>query len=339
MLAPNFGLAADEDEPTADVAPTDATASSTSPEHTTFPIPRVEGPIIMDAILDEPFWSQAAKIPILYEINPGENLPTKTTTTTLVAYDDRNLYVAFTIIDPDPSKIRAHYSDRDTAFQDDFVGFVIDPFNDERRGYEFFVNPLGVQMDLFQDDVNGNEDASWNAIWDSAGRLTETGYQVEIAIPFSSLRFPKTQSIQTWGFNAMQIYPRGQRFVYQSQPVDQNLSCFLCQISKIEGFEGITPGRNIEINPALTFGTTMPREAPGGPMDWSAFPLGLTAAWGITPNLTLGASVNPDFSQVEADSAQLDVNTQFALFFPERRPFFLEGADFFSTPLDEVLSV
>jgi hypothetical protein len=308
-------------------------------------VSRATSAIRIDGSLDEPAWSAAAVIDLPYETRPAENQPATVKTECLVTYDDDRLYVAFRAQDPDPSQIRAHLSDRDKAYSDDFVGIVLDPFNDERRAFEFFVNPLGVQMDLFNDGVSNNEDDSWDALWWTAGKITASGYVVEMAIPFSSLRFPRSQEVQTWGFDALRFYPRDQRRRIASQPMDRNVSCYLCQISKMTGFAGVTPGRNVELDPTVTAVRNDVCASPG--TDSADRPLsegdvesdpGLTGKWGITPNLTLNAAINPDFSQVEADAAQLDINTTFALFFPEKRPFFLEGADFFRTPFEAVFT-
>ncbi len=306
---------------------------ATTRDRTPKPIPRLEG-FRLDGVLDEPAWEQALRIELPWEVNPGDNIEARVRTEAFLAYDDGRLYAAFRAHDPDPSRIRARLSDRDRAFQDDFVGLVVDTFNDERRAFEFFVNPVGVQMDLVQDDVNGSEDSSWDAIWDSAGRITEQGYEVELSIPYTSLRFQRGSGTQVWGLDLIRIYPREQRFQFTSNPRDRNVSCYLCQIDKVVGFEGAEPGKNLEITPTLTAGRTDTNPAfPDSGLDTGDVEseLGLTARWGVTPNLTLSGTANPDFSQVEADVARLDVNEQFALFFPEKRPFFLEGGDFFET--------
>jgi hypothetical protein len=298
--------------------------------------------VVIDGVLDEAAWAAAAKLPLRFETRPAENTAPPVETEVFVTYDGDNLLVAFRAHDPRPGEIRAHISDRDTAFNDDFVGIVLDTFNDERRGFEFFVNAMGVQMDLFQDDVNGNEDETWDAIWNAAGKIGGDGFVVEMAIPWSSLRFPRREGVQTWGFDALRFYPRDQRHRISSHPLDRNVSCYLCQASKLTGFAGVTPGRNMEVVPTVTANRNDTRE--GDVLDQPLRSgdveneIGVTAKWGITPNLTLNAAINPDFSQVEADAAQLDVNTQFALFFPEKRPFFLEGADFFRTPFDAVFT-
>ena len=304
-------------------------------------VPRTESEIKIDARLDEPAWGRALEVEIKYETRPGENVPARVRTFAYVTFDERSLYVAFKALDPDPKKIRAHLSDRDTAWNDDWVGVVLDTFNDERRAFEFFVNPLGVQMDMIQDDVTRREDAAWDAIWSSEGRLTEEGYVVELAIPFYSLRFPSGSGVQTWGVDLLRNYPRSDRVRLRSQPEDRDLNCYLCQISKMSGFDNITAGRNIELVPTVVSGRTDAREDSSSTElaegDFES-EVGFTAKWGVTPNLTFLGTINPDFSQVEADVAQLDVNTQFALFFPERRPFFMDGADFFDTPLGAVFT-
>jgi hypothetical protein len=304
-----------------------------------YEVRRAAGEIKIDGELSDPGWTGVNPMPLLVETFPADNQAPPVRTEALVTYDTANVYVAIRAFDPRPSEIRAHLTDRDRAFSDDFVGVVFDTFNDERRGFEFFVNPLGVQMDLFQDDVAGNEDSTWDAIWDSAGRITAEGYVVEFAVPFSSLRFKETAGTQTWGIDVVRIYPRNQRHRIGLNTLDRDRNCYICEFAKLTGFEGISPGKNLELTPTLTthrtdFAPTFPQ---GGLSSGDEeFDAGLSAKWGFTPNLTLNAAINPDFSQVEADSPQLDINTQFTLFFEEKRPFFLEGADFFRTPLQVV---
>jgi hypothetical protein len=306
-----------------------------------YQIPRVTTPIKIDGVLDDAAWNEALKVDVNVEMDPGKNTPAPVTTVAYLAYDDKNLYAGFRANDPDPSQIRANLSDRDTSFRDDFVGLIFDTFNDERRGYELFVNPLGVQMDIALDETkeDNEEDPAWDALWVSAGQIDGNGYVVEMAIPFSSLRFQRSQGEQTWGLAPFRSYPRSLRHQISAMPTNPNDNCLICQVPKVTGFAGATPGRNLELDPTATaHRTDLRRDFPAGPIDTGKTDsdLGLTARWGITPNLTLSGAVNPDFSQVEADVAQLDVNTQFALFYPEKRPFFLEGADLFDTPFDVI---
>jgi hypothetical protein len=303
-------------------------------------ITRATSPIVIDGILNEPAWQNALKFGLEFETKPAENIPASIRTECFMVYDSDALYVAFRAHDADPSQIRAHYTDRDQIFQDDFIGVALDTFHDNRRAFEFFVNPFGVQMDLFNDDVARTEDGTWDTIWSSAGKITDQGYEVEMLIPFRSLRFPNSGAEQTWGIDVLRYYPRNQTYRYGLHPQDRNKNCYLCQDSSISGFEGISIGRNLELDPTFTSSNNQERiQFPNGNFesDWKADP-GMSLSWGFTPNWTTNVALNPDFSQVEADAAQLNVNEQFALFFPEKRPFFLEGADLFTTPLQTVFT-
>jgi hypothetical protein len=314
------------------------------PKAQNYTVRRTTSEIKIDGVLDEKAWSEAVVIKLPYEWWPGDNIPTPVNTECLVTFDNKNFYIAFRCFDSDPSKIRAHLMDRDaidTFIQDDHVSIMLDTFNDERRGFQFRINPLGVQADANFSESEGYEDFSWDAIWSSAGRIEAWGYAIEMAIPFNQLRFPQTSEVQTWGFSAERSYPRNVRHRMTSHRRERNLSCIICQFNKISGIQGISPGLNLEFDPTLTAVRTDKRESfPSGPMEegkGKADP-GLTLRWGITPNLILNATANPDFSQVEADVAQLEVNTRFALRYPEKRPFFLEGADFFLTPFEAVFT-
>jgi hypothetical protein len=164
-----------------------------------------------------------------------------------------------------------------------------------------------------------------------------------MAIPFNQLRFPRTSEVQTWGFSAERSWPRSVRHRLTSHRRERDSACILCQFNKLSGFEAISPGRNIEFDPTLTANRTDamdPAGFPSGGLGRGAVKAepGITAKWGLTPNMILNATANPDFSQVEADIAQLDVNVRFALYYPEKRPFFLEGGDFFLTPIQAVFT-
>lgn len=303
-------------------------------EKTTHLIKKVDTGVVIDGQIDEATWRDALKLELSYEVRPAENQQPPVKTEIFLAFTDKALLVAFKCYDPNPAKIRARFNGRDSSWNDDFVGIVLDTFNDERRAYELMVNPLGVQIDAINDDAGGNYDDSWNAIWDSAGKITDEGYEVEMRIPFNQLRFQPSEQGQTWGFDAIRSYPREDRHHIGLFPRDRNTSDYLTQTEKVQGFEGADPGRNIEIVPTVVSGRTDSYDSDigglvNGEEDSEA---GLTARWGVTPNITLNGTVNPDFSQVEADSVQLNINNTFANFFPETRPFFLEGADFFSTP-------
>jgi hypothetical protein len=300
---------------------------------------RVDEKIVVDAQLDERVWRETTPIELPYETRPATNTPANVRTEAWIAYDDRALYFAFRAHDPNPELIRARFADRDTAFDDDLVGVILDPFHDGRRAFEFFVNPLGIQVDVLENDLVGGDDPSWDALWSAAGRITADGYVVEAAIPLSSLRYPRTEGEQVWGFNALRFHPRDSTRRLALHPLDRGKNCNLCQIGELRGIRGLEPRLDLEFDPTLTASRTDRRESfPDSPIETgdTDAEAGLTFRWGVTPNMTLNATLNPDFSQVEADAQQLDVNTQFALFYPEKRPFFLEGADLFDTVLDVV---
>ena len=304
-------------------------------------LPSTDQVINIDGILDDDAWADAVRYDVNIETRPGENTQAPVKTVAYIVENGESLFVAFDARDPNPAAIRAYLRDRDSAFNDDFVGIVLDTYGDERRAFEFFSNPLGVQMDLTNDDINQNEDDSWDAIWDSAGKISDTGYVVEMEIPLSQLRFPKLDGKQSWGIDLLRFYPREHRYRFSNNEQDRNVNCYLCQFEKIEGLEGVEPSRDLEIVPTLTARQDNTTDDPGveplrsGDAKVEA---GLNLRWGISPDLTANLAINPDFSQVEADAAQLDVNEQFALFFPEKRPFFLEGADYFSTPIRAVFT-
>ena len=304
-------------------------------------LPRAVGEITVDGIMDEEVWQHAARIAIDTETRPGENIAARVATVAYLFEDGESLYIAFDARDPDPGAIRAYLRDRDSAWNDDFVGVVLDTYNDQRRAFEFFANPLGIQMDLTNDDVNKSEDASWDAIWDSAGKIDDKGYVVEMEIPLSQLRFPVSAGIQTWGIDLLRFYPRDHRYRFSNNKMDRSVNCYLCQFGTIQGLEAVEPARDLEIVPTVTAAQTETTDDPGfEPMQRRGADnnVGVSIRWGISPDLTANLAINPDFSQIEADAAQLDVNNQFALFFPEKRPFFLEGADYFSTPIDAVFT-
>ncbi len=306
------------------------------PRH--FEIQRATSPIHVDADLSEPAWQAALSFDVPFEYQPADNLPAPVATEFLATYDDKYFYAAWRCHDPNPRAIRAHLMDRDdtdTLVQDDHVVLMLDPWGDGRRGFQFRVNPLGIQADAIFGENEGVEDFSFDMIWDAAAKITPDGYTVEIAIPLSQLRFPRTPGKQTWGIDVGRSYPRDVRHRLAAHPRDLNVACTLCQIDKVTGFENLTPGRHLEITPTLTGRRT--DEAPDLGEDLrtgkAKAELGASLRWGITPNISFNAAINPDFSQVEADVAQLAANERFALFFPEKRPFFLEGLDLFSTPI------
>jgi hypothetical protein len=308
-------------------------------EETPYEIPEVTSGVRIDGVLDEGVWRDALTLELGYETSPGENIEPKVRTEVLLASSMTHLYVAFRAYDPDPSAICANITDRDNMFDDDRLSFILDTFNDQHRSYMFFVNPYGIQGDALDSYGMGGGDPAWDTIWDSEGRITDEGYVVEVAVPFSSLRFQGSEGKQVWGIGFGRKYSRDFDYRMALTPRDRDETCYLCQVAKFRGFEGATPGRNIELDPTVSAVKTQTREDfPDGGFDnpSAEFDAGVTARWGVTPNLVVSGTVNPDFSQVEADAFQLEANKQFTLFYEEKRPFFLEGMEHFQMQLNPV---
>ncbi len=301
-------------------------------------IPRLQGDITIDGVLDDAAWQGALVQEIAYDIQPGDNTPAPVKTVVRLGYTEEALYVSYHALDPDPASILAHLRDRDAMFNDDWVGLFLDTFSDHRRGYELVVNPLGVQGDIIRDESNASnqEDSSWDGLWQSAGRITAEGYDVEMRIPFSTLRFRGGGGEQRWGISLFRNWPRDKRHQLTSHRVPRESNCFECEWGQYTGLAGAKQGRNLEIVPTLTIGAGQTRDAAGESWrsgDTSIEP-GVDVSWAPSPNMTLNATLNPDFSQVETDQLQLGFNDSFALFYQEKRPFFLEGADYFTTPFN-----
>ncbi|MBW8823211.1 MAG: carbohydrate binding family 9 domain-containing protein [Xanthomonadales bacterium] len=299
-------------------------------------IPKLQGNIAIDGKLDDPAWQGALVQEIAYDIQPGDNTPAPVKTIVRIGYTADALYVSFHALDPDPASIRAHLRDRDAMFNDDWVGVFLDTFSDHRRGYELVTNPLGVQGDIIRDESNtdNQEDSSWDGKWDSAGRITAEGYDVEMRIPFSTLRFPAGNGEQHWGISLFRNWPRNKRHQLTSHLVPRSSNCFECEWGKYTGLAGAQQGRNLEIVPTLVVGKEQTRDVAGDAWhsEKTSIEPGVDISWAPSPAMTLNATLNPDFSQVETDQLQLTVNNSFALFYQEKRPFFLEGADYFNSP-------
>jgi hypothetical protein len=306
-------------------------------ENVPYRIPEIDTKIRVDGVLDDEGWKKALKLELNYEFSPGENIPPPVRTEVFLAFSRNHFYIGFRAYDPNPFAIRARLTDRDHIFDDDWVSISLDTFNAQRRYYTFFCNPLGIQSEAIE--TNTSQNTSWDTIWSSAGRLDDQGYIVEMAIPFNSLRFQRKKEEQVWGFDVVRRYPRSLDHSIGFIPHDRNNFCYMCQMPKLAGFRGAKPGKSIEFDPTLSALLTQERED-STTSEWvkkvDRLDPGITAQWGFTPNMTLSGTVNPDFSHVEADVAQLDINTQFALYYPEKRPFFLEGSNIFDTRLPAI---
>jgi len=295
-------------------------------------IPRVEDAgVRVDGTLDEPAWRSAAVLTGFTQSAPAEGTPARERTETLVFYTPRELFIGIRAHASDPSRIRSTLAERDQITSDDHVRILLDTFHDRRRAFAIFVNPLGIQQDgTFSDGEWNGFTFSPDFVFDSRGRLTGEGYEVEIRIPLRSLKFP-AGAAQTWGLNVIRVIPSAGAEESWA-PRSRNQPAELAQSGTLSGIQGLRPGRLLEVNPAFTArreGTTREDGFRRGDTEPD---VGVDLKYGITSELTLDATVNPDFSTVEADADQITVNERFALSLEEKRPFFLEGADLFNTP-------
>jgi hypothetical protein len=268
----------------------------------------------------------------------GDNRAPNVTTIAWLTYDDRYLYIALRCDDPDPRKIRAPYVDRDQVIgTDDNVAIFLDTRNDRRSAQEFRVSPRGIQADGIFNDASGNEDFSPDFYYDTAARITEKGWQAEVRIPLSSLRYPKADP-QKWGIIIWRNYPREFRYAIYSSPQPRGANCLICLSRQLTGLTHLPSSSHLVVAPYVSAQDVAHADAPGRPLGPGRTDrrVGLDVKWNPSASTALDATINPDFSQVEADVAQIAVNNRFALFFPEKRPFFLEGVDLFDTPIPAV---
>jgi hypothetical protein len=299
--------------------------------------PRIMDPRIqIDGRLDDAAWADAAVLTGFTQFDPIEGAPASENTEVRVIVAADAIYFSVRA-DDSSGGVRATLTDRDGyGRSDDYVRFVLDTFHDQRRAYVFMVNPLGVQGDGLWIEGRGGRggpiDWSPDFLWESAGRVDEMGFSAELKIPFKSMRFPEAD-VQDWGLH---IHRAIRRTGYEQSwaPMTENEANGLAQAGSIRSLEGIDPGMFLEFNPTMVgsnagrFDSDAGEFARGG----SNGEFGLNIAYGLTSNLTLDGTLNPDFSQIEADAGQIVVNERFALFLREQRPFFLEGADIFSMP-------
>jgi hypothetical protein len=296
-----------------------------------------KGPIVIDGDLNDAGWKGALTFDRFVETSPGNNIPAKVKTVALLTYDEEYFYIGILAYDPNPSKIRAPYVERDQVLgTDDNIAVFLDTTNDKRSALELRVSPRGIQADGIFDDATGSEDFSPDFFYDTAAKITPEGWQAEYRIPLTTLRYPKTDP-QTWGILIWRNYPRDFRYAFHSAPIERGSNCVICHTHEITGFTNLPSSHHLVIAPYAT-GTYESHRDIGasdfkGNSDGSA---GVDAKWNPTANSAIDATVEPDFSQVEADVPQISENQRFALFFPEKRPFFLEGADLLNSPIQMV---
>ena len=300
-------------------------------------IPRTSGPIEIDGRLDDAGWRGAARADNFAEVNPGDSVKPPVESEAWITYDDDNLYVALIAYD-DPEDVRVSLRERDNIFSDDYFGVMLDTYGDLGWSYELFVNPIGVQGDLRMLS-DGNEDMTFDIVWHSRGQVTDTGYHVEIAVPWSSLRFPDRDT-QAWRLNFWRDQQRDVRRRYAWAAMDRDDDCFMCNFGSADGVSGIEARNRADII-VSALGVRSGSRVDGDPAlafeyDDPTAKLSANVRYGLTTSSSAELTVNPDFSQIESDAGQIDVNEPFALFFPERRPFFQEGSDLYQTWIDAI---
>ena len=307
--------------------------------------PRVEADARVDGVLDEPVWRRAAHLIGFSQYRPVDGRPAEDSTEVLVWYAPDAVWFGVRAYEQHGHVVRATLADRDNIDADDNIQILLDTYADHRRALLFAVNPLGVQEDGVRSEgqdagaagggasaigrFDGVIDLSPDFVYQSRGHVTDWGYEVEVRIPFKSLRFQSTDP-QTWGLQVVRVV---QHSGYENTwtPVFRANASFLIQSGRLTGLTGLKRGLVLDLTPEFTSKVDGTPAAAG--YDYRGTPeLGGNLRWGITQNLGLSATAHPDFSQVEADVGQVTVNERFALFYPEKRPFFLEGLEQFDTP-------
>ncbi len=308
-------------------------------------IPRVETPAItVDGALDEPQWQDAVRLTDFSQYAPVDGRPAEDATEILVFYSPTAIYFGVKA-HAEPGDVHATLANRDRIDADDAIHIFLNPFKDGRQALVFSVNPLGIQADgtlveggtvrnatPFGGLESGREaiDLTPDYVFQSKGRLTDYGFEVEIVIPFKTLRFP-AEHVQSWALNIMRrVQSRGQENSWT--PALRAKSSFLTQSGSLDGMTELRRGLVLDLNPAVTAHSDGALVGSHWAYDTSQPEVGGNVRWGVTPNLTMNGTINPDFSQVEADASQFTFDPRSALFFPEKRPFFLDGAELFTTP-------
>jgi hypothetical protein len=294
-------------------------------------IPRVEHAPRIEDFLDGNPHTQAVEVRGFRQREPHDGSPVSQPTATYLAFNDNNLFVIFVCHD-DPAATRAHMSKREDIGGDDTVAVYLDTFHDRHRAYVFESNPLGIQRDAIV--TEGEEDADYNfdTVWDSEGRLTSFGFVVQFSIPFKSLRFSGS-TVQEWGIALSRNIPRNNEESYWPS-VTSKVQGLAQQMATLDGLERISPGRNVQLTPYITASNSRFLASGPGLTTSNDVRGGLDGKVILKDALTFDFTANPDFSQVESDDPQVTVNQRYEVYFPEKRPFFLDNSAYFSTPVN-----
>ncbi len=290
---------------------------------------KIEKPLELTGKMDNPVWLQSSPVELNYEVTPGENTPAPQKTFVRVLYDEKNIYFGFQCFDSNPEQIRANISDRDKMFQDDFVIICLDTYGDFHRSYEFAVNPFGIQGDLGA--IADGEDSSLDWIWFAKSDVNKNGWTAEVAVPFSSLTFPNKEE-QEWRLNLIRTIPRATRVQVSWIPFDRNIQGIMTQAGFLRGLKNINSSGSIELLPyamGQKSGSLADTDNPASGFNFKSTEtrIGGGIKYSPSPDFAVDAVINPDFSQIESDAAQISVNTTFALQYNEKRPFFLIGRE------------
>ena len=314
-------------------------------------VPRIEDAVEVDGYLDEPVWSRAARLTDFSQYQPVDGRPAEEPTEVLVWYSPDAIHFGIRATELHGNVVRATRANRDNIASEDQIQILLDTYNDRRIAFLFAVNPLGVQADGTRSDqfgggaggrsatgggtrtinpMEGNVDLNPDFAFESNGRVIEGGYVVEVRIPFKSLRYQEGD-VQTWGIHILrQVQHTG--FQNSWAPAVRANASFLGQAGTLTGLSGLQRGLVLEVTPSSTGRLDGRRAGDGGWRYDETGSLGGDIRWGVTENATINGTINPDFSQVEADVGQVVLNERFALFFPEKRTFFLEGLELLDTP-------
>jgi hypothetical protein len=289
---------------------------------------RAAEPITLDGRLDEPCWRTAPAATGFTQNDPQDGSPATEQTEVWVAYDDHALYIAAFCRDSEPAKIRKRLGRRDSNTDSDWFAVLVDPYFDRRSGYLFVANPAGAITDAaLSNDVE--EDDSWDGIWENKAAVTADGWAIEFRIPFSQIRFPKKDEY-VWGINFKRMVRRkNEQSSFNWNP--KNDIATVSRFARLEGLRGISPGGHVEFMPYAVAQAQLRPSEEGNPFETGHRALGnagFDLKVGLKSNLTLDATVNPDFGQVEVDPAVLNLSA-YETYYEEKRPFFIEGASLF----------
>lgn len=304
---------------------------------------RTDNPPVIDGFLDDDVWTTAVRITQFTQQSPLEGVPATEDTDVYLAYDSDHIYFGFHVHYEDPSIVRANWVERDRASQDDLMTVYFDTFLDQQRGYDFDVNGYGVQGDGIMTVSNRQgrgspqgiprADRTWDTLFDTGGQIVADGFTAEMAIPFKSLRYPRPPEGEPyrWGLQIVREIRGKNRENQVWAPMSRDETSFFAQMGILEGMMDISTSRNLEILPTFTaiqYGEVDPTVPRFTNQDTDP-DAGVNVKYGLTSDLTADFTINPDFSQIESDRPQIEVNRRFPLFFSELRPFFVEGAEIF----------